>query len=259
MLEICRGRTDYPMRPVRTPRFLIGSSPRCDLRLGDESLPALLAFLVVDGRNVWLETMPQAPAVHINGQPQTSIPLVDKDHIRIGAFEFVVHLAAQTNAAPIPVETSDPNETRHESAANDLTIAELVERIEAATNLVEDFEGRRRLGMAALVAAVDNRDLSFHSDFAETVRGAVLPMSGASATVPALPIGDLESLIAQLAEVVAGLEGRSTVPRRREAGLQDPAFPETHDRLLYQVENLLGRVAALTAGTFRREPGRASA
>ena len=37
ILEICRGLTRFPQRPICGPRFFIGSGPGCDLRLGGES------------------------------------------------------------------------------------------------------------------------------------------------------------------------------------------------------------------------------
>src|SRR3712207_3653250 len=40
-LEVSRGRTGFPLRPVRTPRFLIGSAEACQLRLGGSEMPAL--------------------------------------------------------------------------------------------------------------------------------------------------------------------------------------------------------------------------
>lgn len=60
-LEICRGRTEHPLRPVLSPRFLIGSSPRCDLRLGGAEVPPLVAMIFQDGSNTWLEAIAPAP------------------------------------------------------------------------------------------------------------------------------------------------------------------------------------------------------
>ena len=57
VLEICRGRTDHPLRPVQSPRFLIGSSPRCDLRLGGAEIPPLHTLIFVDGADIWVEAM----------------------------------------------------------------------------------------------------------------------------------------------------------------------------------------------------------
>src|SRR4051812_43150982 len=84
VLEVCRGRTEHPLRPVHSERFLIGSSPRCDLRLGGEDMPPLHSLIVIDGTDVWLEAVAPRPHLVVNDRPQSSVRLADGDHIRVG-------------------------------------------------------------------------------------------------------------------------------------------------------------------------------
>ena len=72
-----------------------------------------------------------------------------------------------------------PEEEADEPAASELSAEELVERIEAATELVNEFEERQRLGIEALQAAIQQPRAA--SSFRRNPNGAVLPIAGAVA------------------------------------------------------------------------------
>ncbi len=205
--------------------------------------------------------MASAPPLRVNGRTETSVRIADGDRIGIGPIELVAHVPARS-AAPAPLAESldlDSEEEADEPAASELSAKELVERIEAATELVNDFEERQRLGIEALQAAVQRHEPQTAS--VET-RGAVLPIAGAVGQTAGQPLVDLESLVVQLSGVVAELEKRSGAECRREAGYLDAvsALFETQDRLSCQLEILLRRVAFLNADrSSGREPGRAIA
>lgn len=263
MLEIKRGRTAHPMRPVQTHRFLIGSSPRCDLCLGGNDIPALHAMIYVDGADLWLEAMSASPAIEINGKAETSVCLSNLDHIRIGAFELVAHIpmGIAVSAAPSVVDVSDVK-TRNEVAAGEeteLSAAELVEQIEAATQLVNEFERRERLGMEALLDAIERHEPARPS--VDSTATGVISLESASGAVDEFAGADLETLVVQLSGVVAELEKRSGVQWRREAGYLNAVSTlfDTQDRLSRQLEILLRRVESLNAERAAREPGRAIA
>ena len=140
-----------------------------------------------------------------------------------------------------------------------MSAAELVERIEAATEMVNEFEERQRLGIEALQAAIQGRELK---------PATVEPASNSSCRSQRPPAGanrplvDLESLVVQLSGVVAELEKRSGAERRRETEYLDAVSTlfETQDRLSRQLEILLRRVASLNAErSSGREQGRAIA
>jgi hypothetical protein len=258
LLEICRGRTEHPLRPVFSERYLIGSSARCDMRLGGQEMPPLHSLLFVDGEDIWLEAMAATPELRVNGRTQTSVRLVDGDRIEIGTIELVAHIPAQAEKSVQPQESqAELHEERLEPVASELSAKELVERIEAATELVNEFEERQRLGIEALQAAIQQREQQQAS--ADAPAHAVLPIANA---VPERPGVDLDSLVVQLAGVVGELEKRSGAEWRREAGYLDAVSTlfETQDRLSRQLEILLRRVAFLNAErSSGREQGRAIA
>jgi type III secretion system (T3SS) inner membrane Yop/YscD-like protein len=259
LLEICRGRTEHPLRPVYSERFLIGSSARCDLRLGGQEIPPVHSLIFVDGPDIWLEAMATTPELRVNGRLETSVRLVDGDRICIGPIELVAHIPAQAeNSIHVP-ELQDVAilEERPEPAANEISAKELVERIEAATELVNQFEERQRLGIEALHAAIQQRENQLAS--ADAPADALLPIGG---SVTGRPGVDLDSLVVQLAGVVGELEKRSGAEWRREAGYLDAVSTlfETQDRLSRQLEILLRRVAFLNSDrSSGREQGRAIA
>jgi pSer/pThr/pTyr-binding forkhead associated (FHA) protein len=266
VLEICRGRTEQPLRPVQSPRFLIGSSPRCDLRVGSAEIPPLFALIFVDGSDIWLESMAATPALRVNGRAETSVRIADGDRIGIGSIELVAHVPAASLAA-VPVADNLEMSFEDEAdapAASDLSARELVERIEAATELVNEFEERQRLGIEALHSAVEGRlqRPASASPEIEVSGDTLLPIAGAIRQPEGRPLVELESLVIQLSGVVAELEKRSGAESRREAEYLDAVSTlfETQDRLSRQLEILLRRVAFLNADrSSDREPGRAIA
>ena len=258
VLEICRGRTEHPLRPVYSERYLIGSSARCDLRLGGQEIPPLHSLIFVDGSDIWVEAMAATPELRVNGHAQTSVRLVDGDRIKIGPIELVAHIPAQTESSIQPQESQDfaNHDEPLEPAASELSAKELVERIEVATELVNEFEQRQRLGIESLQAAIQQRE---QQTSAVAPAHAVLPIASAAPNRPGV---DLDSLVVQLASVVGELEKRSGAEWRRESGYLDAVSTlfETQDRLSRQLEILLRRVAFLNADrSSGREQGRAIA
>jgi predicted component of type VI protein secretion system len=261
VLEIGRGRTEHRRRPINSPRFLVGSSPRCDLCLGGADLPPLHSILCIDDAGVWVEAMASSPELLVNGRAEKCVRLKDQDRLRIEPFELIVHLtptAARTTQAVATQPTVDQTQL---ADASDLSALELVEQIEAATQLVNDFEQRSRLGMESLLSAVEERRLRMLAAPKVVGRGAVLPMSPVPAEDAPPELTDLELLIEQLSRVVSQLEQRSGVQWRREAGYRDAVSSlfETQDRLSRQLEVLLRRVASLNIDRKTPERGRAIA
>jgi predicted component of type VI protein secretion system len=263
-LEIGRGRTEHRKRPVQSPRFLIGSSPRCDLCLGGAEIPPLHSMICVAEGEVWLEAMADSPELAVNGRPEKCVRLRDQDRVRIEPFEMIVHLSADAPAIAQSVPSEAPRSIDGESEpaeASELSALELVERIEAATQLVNDFEQRSRLGLEALLSAVQERRNRLVPSPAPAPRGTVLPMSAASVEADHLELADLESLVGHISDVVSELEKRSGIQWRREAGYRDAVASlfETQDRLSRQLEVLLRRVASLNTERTTPERGRAIA
>jgi hypothetical protein len=220
-------------------------------------------MICIYGPEVWLEAMADCPELLVNGRPEKCVRLKDQDRLQIEPFEMTVHLSANALAAtestsheselpPSPAESAEPS---------DLSAVELVERIDAATQMVNEFEERSRLGIDSLLSAVEERRNRMVAAPAAAPRSTLLPMSTGSAEASHLELADLESLVGHISDVVSELEKRSGVQWRREAGFRDAVSSlfETQDRLSRQLEVLLRRVASLNTERATPERGRAIA
>jgi hypothetical protein len=221
-------------------------------------------MICTDGTEVWLEAMADSPELLVNGRPEKSVRLKDQDRLRIEPFELIVHVPANIPASTQFLASDSLRSADQESKSSepsDSSAVELVERIEAATQLVNEFEQRNRLGMESLLSAVQERRNRMLAGPATAPQGTVLPMSAASAEANYLELADLESLVGHISDVVSELEKRSGVQWRREAGYRDAVSSlfETQDRLSRQLEILLRRVASLNTERATPERGRAIA
>lgn len=221
-------------------------------------------MISIAGDEVWLEAMTDSPELLVNGRPEKCVRLKDQDRLRIEPFELIVHLPANVSASIQAVTHAAPQLIEAEAQlvdTGDLSALELVERIEAATELVNDFEQRSRLGIESVLSAIEERQHRMVSGSAMPPRSTLLPISQAPPAEDYSGLADLESLVAQISEVVAQLEKRSGVQWRREAGYRDAVASlfETQDRLSRQLEVLLRRVASLNTERTAPERGRAIA
>ena len=153
-LEVCRGITRFPNRPVLTERFLIGAAEQCHLRLGGDTMPALHSILLCRNDEIHLEALAQSPALSVNGTAVTSAALSDGDTIEIGPFALLVHNVEQS------VPTASASSAHAENHAGDVvseegpvlldiadfTAEELVDALEADEQLVHELESGRQLG-----------------------------------------------------------------------------------------------------------------
>lgn len=160
-IEVSRGRTRFPRRPVAGDRLLIGAGSNCQLQLGGNDVPFLHSILVVENE-VSIEAFVPQPELRVNGQPTRGASLHDGDRLAIGAFEFSVHIRRDTTPsasedlyAPIPLELAHQaaNEPAQEDASQ-LSASELVSRIESLETQCDAEDEGRRTGAAALLDAV---------------------------------------------------------------------------------------------------------
>src|SRR5262249_41682522 len=156
--------------------------------------PALQSILLVEDETVRIESAAEMPLL-INGRLETDAILRDQDRIKIGPFEMLVHLpqstAVQSHVGPVSSTETPDLEGEGSEDVGLLTPAELVERIEAATELVNDYEQRQRLGIEAMLDAAARRRDESHADRST---GPLLPMASAE-TRPESPLVDLEALV----------------------------------------------------------------
>jgi hypothetical protein len=154
-LEVRRGRTRTPRRPIRSRRFLIGAGSNCQLQLGGDGIPLLHSILLVDEDGIHIDAVVPTPELVVNGVPQQSAPLRDGDSFRIGLFEFAlrVEVAAAQAPLPLPERNDEPADADDLLNLSSLSAAELVERVEREHLRLEQFEAARRAGARALLQA----------------------------------------------------------------------------------------------------------
>lgn len=164
-LEIRRGQTDHPLRPIlnRHGRFLIGGDDDCDLQLGGVDIPALHSLLQFDGNDLWIEAIAPEPQLLVNRQAVNSCLLRNGDHIEIGAFELAVRLDRQQQQLDIchcptgrllSSPCLDLNTEFDPDAVAELSAEELVDALDQEMQMIEHFDRRQSLGAAALLNAV---------------------------------------------------------------------------------------------------------
>jgi predicted component of type VI protein secretion system len=207
-LEICRGRSEHSFRPISGNRFVIGSAPECDLRLGGDTVPAVHSQLHIDGGKAWVEAVAADPPLLINGEDCETARLADGDTIGIGGFVF-------TWKAPCSME-SDLVE------ATSLTAAELIDRLEADLELVSRHVTAARRGATTLLEASLGR---IYGDSVVAEQATVVP-------------GDDQALAARLEELVRRMDARELEYSEVIASLL-----EGQDRLSAQLELLVNRLA----------------
>jgi hypothetical protein len=91
-LQIVKGWARYLVRPVVVPVFMIGSGSDCDLVLADPSLPELHSYLSVLNEQVAIRHLGQGPPLQVGGQLVSKATLGDGDMVRLGDYEFQVHI-----------------------------------------------------------------------------------------------------------------------------------------------------------------------
>ena len=258
MLEICRGRTRFPQRPISGPRFFIGSGAGCDLRLGGSDLPAIHSLIQTRENGVWFETLAAAPAARINGELTTGEWLRDGDRIEIGAFQFLAHLVpllpptaigTQPAGQPGYATESGSLSDKETEQVSELSAAELTERLDVEMNQVERFQNGRRAGAHALLQALRRRSLAPAQPVARAIPSLPsVPWGSANAVAQHEFQADLDRLCKDLEELTSTLERRSETISQREFQFAQAAesLLETQRQLVAQLESALEHAAQLS-------------
>lgn len=144
-LEIVRGSTRFPHRPVYEGVFLIGAGSNCDLRIGGEETPAVHSIVRAEADDVHIECLSRRPVLRVNGNPVERSPLSDGDTIQIGAIQMVARfqltptVGAMSQPAPEDLQT--------------LSAEQLIDLLEEDLTLVEQDEAARQSGAELLLDA----------------------------------------------------------------------------------------------------------
>ena len=257
MLEICRGRTRFPQRPISGPRYFIGSGAGCDLRLGGSDFPAIHSLIQTRENGVWFETLAATPAARINGELTNGEWLRDGDRIEIGAFQFLAHTVpllppsvivdAAENYRQIDADTGVPDQS--EERVSELSANELADRLDVEMHQVERFQNGRRAGAHALLQALRRRSLAPAQPAVRAMPAMPsAPWPTASAAAQHEFQADLDRLCKDLEELTSTLERRSETISQREFQFAQAAeaLLETQRQLVAQLESALEHAAQLS-------------
>jgi hypothetical protein len=241
--DIQSGVTQYPRRPVTRGRFLLGSGDACHMRLGGDDIPPIHSMIVADDDQVLLERLSTGPALRVNGEDVESVTLNDGDEISIGRILFTVRFEATavTQIATGPVDlvadvALTPEELQELKDIESMSVVELVNQLEADTDLVNEFETAQQTGLESLVFEAAN---AVAADTAAADNG-VDETSEISA--PAT----LEDLIEHLNSVTRELDQRTSRLQEREQAYSVAAqdLLDQQARLREQVEALSKQISA---------------
>ena len=116
-------------------------------------MPMLHSLLVIDGRKAYLEAVVPEPELLVNDMVRRAVELVDEDRVAIGEFEFVFHRLVSSEAGSnCAVSLATPDHLAAE-ALMQMSVPELVSRIEEELQEVHTFTGGREAGAKALLDA----------------------------------------------------------------------------------------------------------
>lgn len=270
-LEVSRGRTRFPRRPVLGERFLIGSGTECDFRLGGNGIPMLHSLIQFDGDQYWLEAVDDSPTLIVNGRPEHYVALHDRDEVRIGGVTLRVHMAPEV--CPIAHEGRSAGGDELADLEN-LSAERLVDLIEREQAMLDRFEARRGMGAEALLDAAQRRAFAAfdepeilvpvnaaQNDESTTAEPFGLLVPFADDPRPQL-LHDVERVVQELDLFSQDLERRSRRMTEREESYAETMamLLEVQHRLTTQLESLLERIVeARNQGGTERTPARAIA
>lgn len=265
LLQIERGRTQFPSRPIDSSEFLIGASDRCQLRLGGSQIPEIHSRITNDGGSVRIEAVAGVPPLCLNGKIVKQAELAEGDRLSIGSFEFSIQKQATSAEATRLTDTEllDSDLDGFDAAdLESLSAEELVDLLERDQAMVDEFESRQQQGAMALLHAVEDR---MHQHAPAAAYDVLLPMptqdaDSAGNGEEGLSEG-LQQLLAQLTDLSEALEQRTDRISRREVGYADAVsqLMDAQDKLALQLEFIAGRLSAMNDGEQGSTPTRAIA
>ncbi len=260
-LEIARGKTTQPVRPISGDRFLIGAGDWCDLCLSGPEMPVLHSVIHLDGENAWIDAVASGLKLRVNDRPTSFAELHAGDRIEIGSFALTFkHNSAKAPKVPV-IAAYDPIpedlEDDPEVDLSKLSAAELVDLIEDDMELVEEFERRKRRGTEALLDAVRRHrsdEVLAHEIAPAKVAG---PIAGFERL--AQLFNDLESTIASIGTLAKDLEQRSKELNPAEFSAAAESLLQFQEQVVSRLDEVLEKVARQNKAIERRTQRRDAA
>ncbi|QDV53402.1 hypothetical protein Enr17x_54770 [Gimesia fumaroli] len=254
-LEITKGKTKFPVRPLQEDRLTIGAGSSCGLQLAGDEMPILHTVVHLKSGEVTIEAIAPQPKLLLNGIPVQSSVVSDGDVITIGAIEFVFRLSSPQTAtsvttAPLsgsPLETSapfTPDKKRDHSMTNETTLkglsaSELIDLIEQDFQLIEQYETRREQGAAALLSQIKHQKEEQEESLADHEQLSDEEQKGL--------LADLEAMMEELTKFSEELQQRADQLTNREQSYEVAAASllETQEKLASQLDRTLDHVGTI--------------
>lgn len=246
VLEISRGRTRFPQRPVNGPRFLIGSAITCDLRLGGVEIPAVHTLIVHSDEGYELETLVGDPPLKVNGETVQHTWLRDGDRIEIGTIELTARMVSESQFVPTDASADRP-------ALEQMTTAELVDYIEQEQDQLARHELSRHAGAAALLQEV--RRLATQPGSTKSLPGRRIDHSEAGIprphATPRVPVTEANPAVPDSADVKALGEQMAALSHElrltlEAAGQREGQYAQSLADLLLVQQRLARQLADVT-------------
>lgn len=268
-LEIKKGKTSFPVRPVSGGRLTIGAGSCCGLQLTGREMPILHSVIHVEEEVARIEAMVAQPRLLLNGIPLRTSELSDGDLITIGPIEFEFcqsrpHTATNLSTAGLsgsPLQTSaplTPDKKRDysmtkETTLKDLSASELVDLIEQDFHLIEKYESRREQGAAALMSQLHQlNEEQEEQDFQQ---------ESLSEQEQLLLLADLENMMQELTRFSEELHQRANQlsSREKQYDVAAASLLETQEKLASQLDRTLDHVGSIKEDRDEAGPRRAIA
>ncbi|MFK7778605.1 MAG: hypothetical protein QM501_10925 [Gimesia sp.] len=250
-LEITKGKTEFPVRPIQDSRLTIGAGSCCGLQLGGHDMPILHTVIQIDDQEVKIKAISPQPQLLLNEAPIQESTLSNGDLISIGPIEFLFHLTCPQTTTSIsnvglsgsPLETSvhiTPDKRDHsmtnETTLKDLSASELIDMIEQDFQMIEQFESRREQGAAALLSQIHQR-----KEAQDEARESL------SDSEQLELLTDLEGMMEELTQFSEALHQRADQLTNREKQYEVAAASllETQEKLASQLDRTLNHVETI--------------
>ncbi len=210
-LEIQRGRTGQPFRPLVEGRLVLGSAPECDVRLGGAVMPAVHSQVHEDGGRAWIESLSADPPLLINGRECDTWVLTDGDVIVVGPFAFTWR--------------SDGGVAESVSSLVEQPLSDLLDQLDRDMTLVaESAETTRRAASTVVEAAL----ATIYGDAAD---------AGVADLGPDVETVRRDEMSAKFDELTRRFEAHESAHAESVSSLLD-----SQERLASQVEVLVSRL-----------------
>ncbi len=246
-LEVVKGKTDHPRRPLPLGRLSIGSGPKCWLRIGGGDVPDIHSWLEVNRNEVELYVFEETPRVQVNGKLVRFAILRGGESLMIGGCEFALHCDRDsvTGTRPFRAPHLSPRQIETLSTGTDgplssLSAAELVDKIDEDLRLIDGEDRAERRGWNNLLQAVKNT----RAEMPAVSEPAPLSIEHHLPNDPIAIGEELERVVSQVEALTRSLQTRSDRLEQRESGYRESAATllETQQKLAEQMQLL---VAAL--------------